>query len=497
VCLLCSETFPSATETLAHAAAAHKCDVFAMRDALHLDLYGCIKLINYIRTWHAAHPEEAFVAPTASDLESEGLLRPVLPDDPLLQVAYTEDDEDDDGHIGGAGQGAALEPSLLIALGGSEMGDGRVAVSGERLAALVEQLRAAERDRARLHEAFQSYREAVEESMLGGAAAAELRREEKKDGAKSAGAAAAAAPAGDKPKREGDQSGSESDSEHEADTEGYFKSYAHHGIHAEMLQDVVRTESYRDALLHNPALLKDKVVLDVGCGTGILSMFAARAGARKVYAVDNSSIAELAREIVAVNGLSDKVTVLRGRMEELMLPERVDLIVSEWMGYGLLFEAMLDSVIHARDRWLNPDGHVFPDKAGMYLVGLSDTATRAHHVTFWQEVYGFDMTPMIAPVLREASVEIVPPSAIATLPATLRSLDLRRCAVSDLVFTAPFTLRVAAACEITAICLYFDIFFEEGCDAPVRALLCVCVCGVVCACSRTWQFLSLSLSLSL
>ena len=70
----------------------------------------------------------------------------------------------------------------------------------------------------------------------------------------------------------------------------YFDSYAHFGIHEEMLKDEVRTISYRNAILRNKHLFEGKVVLDVGCGTGILSMFAAQAGARLVIGVDMSGI---------------------------------------------------------------------------------------------------------------------------------------------------------------------------------------------------------------
>ena len=80
----------------------------------------------------------------------------------------------------------------------------------------------------------------------------------------------------------------------------YFDSYAHFGIHEEMLKDEVRTTSYRNAMIHNSHLFKGKVVLDVGCGTGILSMFAAKAGAAQVIGVDMSSIVEYARKIVEV-----------------------------------------------------------------------------------------------------------------------------------------------------------------------------------------------------
>lgn len=89
--------------------------------------------------------------------------------------------------------------------------------------------------------------------------------------------------------------------------------------------------------------------------------------------VDMSSIIEKAREIVAVNGLSDKITLLQGKMEEVVLPyPKVDIIISEWMGYFLLYESMLDTVLYARDRYLVPGGKIFPDKATMYLAAIED-----------------------------------------------------------------------------------------------------------------------------
>jgi predicted RNA methylase len=105
------------------------------------------------------------------------------------------------------------------------------------------------------------------------------------------------------------------------------------GIHLEMLQDKVRTEAYRDSMYKNPETFAGKTVLDVGCGTGILSMFAAKVGAAKVIGVDNSSVVHRAMGIVMENGLSDKVTLIRGKVEEVELPvQKVDIIVSEWMG---------------------------------------------------------------------------------------------------------------------------------------------------------------------
>ena len=105
----------------------------------------------------------------------------------------------------------------------------------------------------------------------------------------------------------------------------------------------------------------------------LMSRFAAKAGAKHVIGVDMSTIIDKAKEIVKVNGLSDKITLLQGKMEEVKLPfEKVDIIISEWMGYFLLYESMLDTVLYARDKYLVPGGLIFPDKATLYLAGIED-----------------------------------------------------------------------------------------------------------------------------
>ena len=112
----------------------------------------------------------------------------------------------------------------------------------------------------------------------------------------------------------------------------------------------MKMESFTSPFFSFPSnFLQNKIVLDVGCGTGILSMFAAKAGAKHVYGVDMSGIVEQAKAIVNTNGLGDKVTILRGKVEEISLPvDKVDIIISEWMGYCLFYESMLDTVLYAR-----------------------------------------------------------------------------------------------------------------------------------------------------
>ena len=161
----------------------------------------------------------------------------------------------------------------------------------------------------------------------------------------------------------------------------YFDSYSHFGIHEEMLKDSVRTRAYQRAILGNKHLFAGKVVLDVGCGTAILCMFAAQAGAKHVYGVDMAGIIVQAREIVAENGFTDRITLIQGKMEDVKLPvEQVDIIVSEWMGYFLIYESMLDTVLYARDKWLVKGGLIFPDFASLHVCAIEDAEYRRDKV---------------------------------------------------------------------------------------------------------------------
>src|SRR5271170_1567362 len=101
-------------------------------------------------------------------------------------------------------------------------------------------------------------------------------------------------------------------------------------VHRWMLRDSVRNEAFRNAIAH--AVKPGDVVLDMGAGTGILSVFAAVAGARKVYAVERTDVALVARRMVERNGFAGCIDVLQADLEDITLPEKVDVLVSEWMG---------------------------------------------------------------------------------------------------------------------------------------------------------------------
>jgi protein arginine N-methyltransferase 1 len=97
-----------------------------------------------------------------------------------------------------------------------------------------------------------------------------------------------------------------------------------------MIKDEVRTRAYMNAIEQNRHLFRGKVVLDIGCGTGILAMFAARAGAKQVIGIECSGIIDTAKLIVEANGFGEKIILLKGKVEEIELPvAKVDIIISE------------------------------------------------------------------------------------------------------------------------------------------------------------------------
>lgn len=157
-----------------------------------------------------------------------------------------------------------------------------------------------------------------------------------------------------------------------------------------MLRDKPRQEAYRSAVLKNKYLFKNKIVLDVGAGTGILSIFCAQAGASKVYAVEASNLSSIARNIVIENNFQEIIEVYHCKIEDFTLPEstqKVDIIISEWMGFYLLHEGMLDSVIFARDKFLKDDGLMIPSCATIYISPCSIPS----RFSDWENISGVSM----------------------------------------------------------------------------------------------------------
>ncbi|VFQ61383.1 unnamed protein product [Cuscuta campestris] len=270
----------------------------------------------------------------------------------------------------------------------------------------------------------------------------------------------------------------------------YFGSYSFFGIHREMISDKERTDAYRRAMLENPSLFRGSTVMDVGCGTGILSLFAAQAGASRVIAIDGSEkMAAVATEVAKENGLlwnvspnnseySGVIDVVHGMVEELDLtkiiqPNSVDVLISEWMGYCLLYESMLSSVLMARDKWLKPGGAVLPDTATMFVAGFGRGATS---IPFWENVYGFNMSCIGKELTADAShfpiVDVVDDSDVVTSTAVLQAFDLLTMKTEEMDFTSTVELELKNVASLesplleskpsTTWCYGLVLWFETG-----------------------------------
>uniref|UniRef100_A0A3P9K884 Protein arginine N-methyltransferase 6 n=1 Tax=Oryzias latipes TaxID=8090 RepID=A0A3P9K884_ORYLA len=258
----------------------------------------------------------------------------------------------------------------------------------------------------------------------------------------------------------------------------YFDSYADVTIHEEMIADHVRTNTYRTAILLNTECIRGKVVLDVGAGTGVLSIFCAQAGARKVYAVEACSISEQAEKIVRQNNMDDRIEVIRGTVESVELPEKVDVIVSEWMGYALLHESMLNSVLCARDRWLRPGGIILPSRAELYIAPICDPVVE-DRLHFWytvKEQYGVDMSCMSDFARKcimnsDITVNTMTVEDVLSHPARFAELDLYSVTAEELrSVKGRFSCGSFGSAAVNGFCVYFTVSFPCS-DKPQTLVL--------------------------
>jgi hypothetical protein len=203
-------------------------------------------------------------------------------------------------------------------------------------------------------------------------------------------------------------------------------SYVSVAAHRTMALDRVRNDAYAAALAR--VITPTSVVLDLGAGTGVHGLLAARLGARRVYLVEPEEIIELARASVTANGLGDVVQCIQDRIEDVQLDESVDVIVSAMTGNVLVGEDLLPILFRARDRWLKPDGSMVPAAARVVAAPVCAPGLHQREVAGWSaDQHGITLTavrPYAANSLHyrwpRAEVQYLAPSV------TLHTVDLRR-----------------------------------------------------------------------
>lgn len=167
--------------------------------------------------------------------------------------------------------------------------------------------------------------------------------------------------------------------------------YSQVSSHRSMVFDEHRNALYAQAI--RKCVTPDSVVLDLGAGLGILGLIAAAAGAKRVYLVEPEPVVRLATEIARANGLADRIVVLQGKIEEVELPEQVDVILSVFTGNLLYSEDLLPSLFHARDRYLKPGGKLIPDLAELVIAPVSAPELHEKYIGRWSDpIQGLDLS---------------------------------------------------------------------------------------------------------
>jgi hypothetical protein len=206
-------------------------------------------------------------------------------------------------------------------------------------------------------------------------------------------------------------------------------------IHMLMLDDRGRTSGFLHAL--RSLVRPDDVVVDIGTGTGVLATGAALAGARKVYAVESSGIAEVAARIFEANGVASRVSLLRERSTSLTLPERATLLVTETIGNDPLDEQMLEIVADAKRRLLTPDARIIPSAIEIWgiAVDIPRTVLERHvftkrKVEGYRTNYGIEFSPLEEHRLSSSEPIMLDSRDVATWPLAepvlLASIDMSR-----------------------------------------------------------------------
>ena len=149
-------------------------------------------------------------------------------------------------------------------------------------------------------------------------------------------------------------------------------------------------------------------------------------------------------------------------MEEIELPvKNVDIIISEWMGYFLLYESMLDSVLFARDKYLVPGGKLLPDRAQLYIAAIEDEHYKNQKREFWNDVYGVDMSCMTPTVMKEPIVDSCDSQMIVSNACKILDLDLTTCKKGDVQFASQWTLEMKYNDRIHGLIAWFDTPFSQ------------------------------------
>ena len=209
--------------------------------------------------------------------------------------------------------------------------------------------------------------------------------------------------------------------------------------HRALIEDTPRTNAYAEAIART--VRPGDVVLDLGSGSGVLAILACRAGARRVFAVERSHMADIAALMVAHNGCGDRVEVIHGRSTEIDLPERANVLVTETLGNLGFDEQIVPSVLDARKRLLAAGPRLIPARVALFAAPVHTARVHGREVAFWNtHHYGIDFAPVHTFAANQVRVAELDEQALLAPAAQLVEVDLARAESAEISGSARFII---------------------------------------------------------
>jgi SAM-dependent methyltransferase len=226
-----------------------------------------------------------------------------------------------------------------------------------------------------------------------------------------------------------------------------------------MLLDKPRCDAYREAIQRT--IKPGDIVVDLGAGTGLLSFFALQAGARHVYAIEMSKIADATAELIEANGFSNRITLIRKNSKKVRLPERCDVLVTETLSaFCFDTENTIEFVADARERFLKPGGRIIPESAETFLLPFSSQAFGAGRLP--ARFYDLDYRPFIKRLMKAYQLVRASGKPFVALsdPSPCYQIDFRSATKNPEQTFVPF--RITADGRLDGFLGWFESRLCEG-----------------------------------
>ncbi len=228
--------------------------------------------------------------------------------------------------------------------------------------------------------------------------------------------------------------------------------------HLSMLHDTARMDSFRRAI--DASVQPGDVVVDIGCGSGVLSFMACEAGAGKVYAIEGGPVIEVARELAVDNGFADRIEFLGGWSIELGLPEPADVLISETIGNAGLDEGIVAWTFDARQRLLRPGAALLPQRLRMWVAAAESFDDHAVVSDWMAAGLRYDFTAAHRRAARTLWFADLTPGNLLGQPELAADIDLRSAPNETISSTGH--LRVDRDGTLHGLACWFDSLLSVG-----------------------------------